>query len=161
MIDAPHIRLRLAREKLGQSPRETAEMAGINVESYYDLESHSDEVTQVLSIREVMKLCRAVGMSLTELFGWKQDEHTTLHPAELQTMIKSYIQSKQITLEIFENRVGFCMSAFLSDPNNFYSWNFDCLNAVCELVGINCSCLFSNLQSHADGQRNQRGQALE
>jgi DNA-binding CsgD family transcriptional regulator len=46
-------RIRQKRLAVGKSERETADRVGINLPSYYDLESHDNEILDCLSVREL------------------------------------------------------------------------------------------------------------
>jgi transcriptional regulator with XRE-family HTH domain len=76
-------RLKQARERRGKTPQEIAEAIGITVESYYDLES-TDDLSMVLSLRKILKLCRTLSLTPADLFGWQSAEIAPLLPETLQ-----------------------------------------------------------------------------
>ena len=128
-------RLKQAREGRGKTPQEIAEAIGITVESYYDLES-TDDLSMVLSLRKVLKLCQALALMPADLFGWQPVESSPLFPETLQRLINDYLNLKLMKMKSFEDLVGYYIAPFMANKDEFYEWNMDCLKAVCDAIGI-------------------------
>jgi len=110
-------RLRTAREQIGKSVEEMAALVGLNVPSYYDLESYADEVLSSLSIREFARLCKLLKISPRDLFAEEcQTEQDGTVVNSLAAKIRSYMETQEITLAEFEERVGWDVGAFLESP---------------------------------------------
>ena len=60
--------LREAREKAGKSVDEMASLLGISRAWYFDLESYDEEITDTLSLRQLLVLSKALGIDLADFF---------------------------------------------------------------------------------------------
>lgn len=61
--------IKAARERLGLTLRDVAERSGLSWNEYFDVELHENEAREVAHLRNVRKLCDALGLDLLDLFG--------------------------------------------------------------------------------------------
>jgi hypothetical protein len=138
-MPAPKQRLRRARERLGLEPQAVADSAGLDLPSYYDLETCDDELFTCIALRDLFNLCNVLRISPTNLFTDSPDEA----PAErhgfphLARCLRDHLASNHLSLDEFENRAGWSLSAFLDHPDTALDWNVDCLRAVCAQLNLN------------------------
>lgn len=132
-------KIRQKRLAVGKSEREMAELIGINLPSYFDLESYDDEVVNCLSLSELSKMNQALNMTPAELFSedvsGSDDAHLSF--AEFIEKVKSHIESHDMTVPEFEDKVGWELESLLNDPEEIWKRNVEFLKDVCVEVGIN------------------------
>ena len=112
---APHIRFREARQRLGLSPEELATQSGIIDAGVWDIEACEGDLTCCYSPREVQKFCRVLGIRPVELFGEEISE-SPVSASELIRLIHEECRSRGVTLEQFEDAVGWRLSACIEPP---------------------------------------------
>jgi transcriptional regulator with XRE-family HTH domain len=106
---APHIRFREARERLGLSPDEVAKQSGVSSAEIWDIEAYENELTSCHSPRSLQLFCRVLRVQPVDLFGGVSSG-PAISPAELVQRIHEECRSRQITLEQFEDVVGWRLS---------------------------------------------------
>jgi hypothetical protein len=101
---------------MGKSEAEVAIAAGLNLPSYYDVETDDDELESCLTLDEVSKLCAFLAVDPAWLYtGEKQ---TTPHPIDLATLsneVRLFIASRDITVAEFEDQVGYFIAPCFED----------------------------------------------
>ena len=112
---APHIRFREARERLGLSPDEVAAQSGVSDAGVWDIEACEGDLTCCYSPRDVQKFCRVLGIRPAELFGEEISE-PAVSADELARRIHEECRSRGVTLEQFEDAVGWRLSACIEPP---------------------------------------------
>jgi hypothetical protein len=103
----------------------------MSFESYRDIESYDDEITSVLSFRDVVALGRLLGLDLRRLFG-ADDKLVTFE--ELAEAIRGRLG--ETPLQQLEDEVGWELEAVLSDPSDFSDFTLDGLADVSAPLGI-------------------------
>jgi len=112
---APNIRFREARERLGLSPDELAARSGVSDAGVWDIEACEGDLTCCYSPRDVQKFCRVLGIRPVELFGEEISE-SAVSADELARLIHEECRSRGVTLEQFEDAVGWRLSACIEPP---------------------------------------------
>jgi transcriptional regulator with XRE-family HTH domain len=112
---APNLRFREARERLGLSPEEVSARSGVSSPSVWDLEEIDGEITCNYSPRGLQALCRVIGIRAVELFGDEVAE-PPVSAADLAQRIYTECRSRGVTLEQFEDAVGWRLSACKAPP---------------------------------------------
>jgi transcriptional regulator with XRE-family HTH domain len=112
---APHIRFREAREPLGLSPDELAAKSGVSDAGIWDIEAFEGDLTCCYSPADVRKFCRVLGIRPAELFGSEISE-PPVSPRELERLIHEECRLRGVTLEQFEDAVGWRLSACIEPP---------------------------------------------
>jgi len=134
-LDAFGKRLRAAREKSGKSAEEIAQSVGISVPAYYDLETFDDELTTSLPIQDVALLFKLLGIQPANFF------HTAPVPDPMTVdvfveKIVEYLKTRQMSVEIFEDLVGWDIEPLLNEPEKILSYDIDALREISSEVGI-------------------------
>ena len=114
-VVAPHIRFRDARERRGLSPDQVAAQSGVTDAGVWDIEECEGDLTCCYSPRDVQKFCRVLGIRPVELFGEEISE-PAVSGDELVRRIHKECRSRGITLEQFEDAVGWRLSACIEPP---------------------------------------------
>src|ERR1044071_3945837 len=94
-------KIRQMRLAAGKSEKEMAELIGINLPSYYDLESYDDEVLDCLSLCELKKMCQVLNITPVDLLSDEANEHRGLNHlpfAEFIETVERYVASEGITV---------------------------------------------------------------
>ena len=132
----PRLRFRQARERLGLSPEDVASRCGTSPGSVYDIEDFDGDMTACYSPKHIQRFCRVLNIRPAELFGVE----TTLTPVsaeELVQHIQEQCRSRGVTLEKFEDAVGWKLSACMSPPERLLEgMTVDGLQWLCRELGI-------------------------
>jgi len=138
--DAPPIaaRIQSARVRVGLDERTMAERIGISLPAYFDLEMHNDEVFTCLSLDQVRRLARTLGVSIVSLVADDPDAmRSALSMSHLVERLRQRLSQEGITADAFSDRVGWDITAALSDPESaWHDWNIDCLRDVSTELGV-------------------------
>jgi transcriptional regulator with XRE-family HTH domain len=135
-------RLCTAREQAGRSIEEMAALLDINTASYWDLETHDEEVLMCLSIQQVSLLCRTLNLAPTRLFVEEyREEREAVSAAGLAGKIAAHIEAQQIDLAEFGERAGWDVEALLERPEELM--NVDALKHICREIGVNWVAVLS------------------
>jgi len=113
---APHLRFREARERLGLSPDEVAARSGVADAGIWDIEAFEGDLTCCYSPSDVQKFCRVLNVRPVELFG-AEISGPPIPPEELVRLIHEERHSRGVTLEQFEDAVGWRLSACIEPPD--------------------------------------------
>ena len=130
-------RLREARERSGKSIDEMASLLGVSREWYNDLENFDDEITDTLSLRQLVALSKAIGVDLVDFFSngaSKPPENVSLDT--LAAKIDEYLSAHSLTVAEFEEAVGWEVANCLTEPSEFMNFNLDGLVDVTRPLGI-------------------------
>jgi transcriptional regulator with XRE-family HTH domain len=123
--------IRTAREAAGKDPGELAAALGMTYESYRDLEWHDDEITTVVSFREVTKLAELLELDLRRLFGGGAGVLTF---EDLAAAVRA--RTTEVPLEQLENELGWELADPLADPQAFGEFSLDGLADVATPFGL-------------------------
>ena len=141
-------RLREARERSGKSVDDMASLLGISREWYFDLEDYDEEITDTVSLRQLVLLSKAIGIDLVDFFSNgapKPVESVSLEA--LAEKINEYLTAQNLTVAEFEEAVGWELANCLTDPNQFMNFNLDGLMDVSRPLGVDWRAVLSDLQS--------------
>jgi hypothetical protein len=121
----------VAREAAGKDPGELAAALDMSYESYIDIESYDDEITSVVSFRDVVTLAELLELDLRRLFG---ADDTVVTFAELPAAVRTRL--RETPLEQLENEVGWELAEVVSDPAAFAEFSLDGLADVAAPLGL-------------------------
>lgn len=107
-------RFKELRERAGLSDEDIAHEMGISRSCIWDIESHEDELTSCYSPNEVSKFCRALAARPCDLFG--ATEESPISSKELVERIHMECRNRGISLEQFEEAVGWYLSRSIEPP---------------------------------------------
>ncbi|MEK6593930.1 MAG: helix-turn-helix domain-containing protein [Pseudomonadota bacterium] len=108
--------IRSNRIRAGKSQAEVAERLGLNAAWYADLEQRDEELASTLTIFQAMELAAILGMRLGDLLsdGTVPDQHISI--VELAERINAHVARAGISIDQFEDQVGWELRAFLDSP---------------------------------------------
>jgi len=111
---AAHIKT--LRERSGKSDLEMAQLLGLNISWYCDLESHDDELVSTLSLSQATRFASLLGVKLYDLLGESPAPGSTIPISQLPERVRAATAQAEVSLEEFENRVGWKLGQFLDTP---------------------------------------------
>jgi hypothetical protein len=130
-------RFREFRERAGLSEDEASWQMGISPSCLWDIESYEGDLPRCYSPIELRKFCQVLGIRSHELFGVDNIE-PPISSAELVRLIHEQCCLRGITLEQFEDAVGWRLSAGIEAPDNLLKgMSVDGLQWLCRELGIN------------------------
>lgn len=133
------VKIRQLRLAVGRSEKEMAESIGINLPSYYDLESYDEEVIDCLSLKELKQMCEVLKIAPVDLLSDAAKNNSRLNHlsfTEFTEMVKKHIESKGITVSEFEDRVGWEIEELLNHPESVWQRNVQFLKDTCSVLGV-------------------------
>ena len=112
---APHIRFREARDRAGLSHDQVAAQCGlpIGAAAIWDIEKHEGDLLNY-SLADMREISRVLGIRPGEIFGESPEPPLSAH--ELVAIIRQESVSRGLTLEQFEDVVGWRLSACIEPP---------------------------------------------
>jgi transcriptional regulator with XRE-family HTH domain len=133
---SPASRFREFRERAGLTHNEVANSLLISASCIWDIESNDDELSSCYSPRDIQKLCHVLGVRPVELFGGE----TTMSPisaVELVRLTHEQCHSRGVTLQQFEDSVGWHLSECIEPPEHlFEDITIDGLQWLCRELGV-------------------------
>jgi transcriptional regulator with XRE-family HTH domain len=134
---SPEFRFREFRERAGLSHDEAARQMGISSPAVWDIESCEDELSDCYSPSQVRRFCRVLGIRPSELFAVETVE-SPVSAAELVRLTHEQCRSRGVTLEQFEDIVGWQLTACIEPPERlFEDLPIAGLQGLCRELGIN------------------------
>ena|SRR5579871_6028332 len=142
------LRLQHLREQANLTAVEVAHHIGVSPASYFDLETYDDLVTSV-SINQVCKLVHVLKARVEELFDIQSDDPKTISHQTLSWLIEDFMRRSGITIDVFEDQVGWNIGPLLTSDEAVLTWNIEQLQDVCRLIEVSwvevlrqtCTCL--------------------
>jgi DNA-binding XRE family transcriptional regulator len=132
----PSKRFRELRERAGLSIDEAARRIGVPSPCIWDIESFEDEITSCYSPLEVQRFCKTLGASPSELFDVATSE-PAVSANELVALTYSECKRRGVTLEQFEDAVGWRLSQCIDPPERLLEdMSLDGLQWFCRELGI-------------------------
>ena len=109
-------RIRYHRVHAGKSPTEVARQLGLNDAWYHDLEHHDGELVSTLTLFQAIELASALGTQLHSLLGEATAPEERIALTDLPQMIRAHLASTRLSIEQFEEQVGWELHDFLESP---------------------------------------------
>jgi hypothetical protein len=135
--ETPATRVKSAREQAGLPEERVANLIGLNLASYADLELHADEIFMCVSLGQLRSLCGVLGTRLAVILG--EPSFANREPVALAAIVsrlQSHLQATATTVEAFEDKVGWRIQPVLDSPTSAAGWNLDQLRDVCSGMGV-------------------------
>src|SRR3954453_18484844 len=133
---SPEFRFREFRERVGLSHEEAARQMGISTPSVWDIENCNDEISDCYSPSQVRQFCRVLGVRPHELFAIETTE-SPVSAVELVRLIHEQCRSRGITLEQFEDAVGWRLSQCIEPSERLLEdISVEGLRWLCRELGI-------------------------
>ena len=108
--------IRNYRVRAGKSPGEVAQHLGLNDAWYQDLERHDDELASTLTLFQAIELASVLGVRLHDLLGKEAPPDELIALIDLPSRITAHVARKGISIEQFEEEVGWELQDFLQSP---------------------------------------------
>ncbi len=132
----PRLRFREARERLGLNESELAIQSGLYDAAIWDIEACEGDLTCCYSPSDLRKICKILCIHPVELFGEKISE-PEVSAEELVRLIHEECCLRGITLEQFEDMVGWRLSACIKPPQRLLEdLSIDGLQWLCRELRI-------------------------
>ena len=125
-------RFQKLRERAGISVEEAAALMNV---SPFHVETTDDEFTCSYSPSDVRRFCQVLGASPAELFGVNITE-PAVSVAELVQRIDAECRKRKLSVEQFEDIVGWRLSQCMSPPDRLFEVTLDGLQWLCRELGI-------------------------
>ena len=137
-ITSPATKFREFRERASLSPDEVAKRFDPLISSacIWDIESRDDELSSCYTPREVQRFSSILGVRPIELFGGEITE-PTISAVELVQLIREQCRLRCVTLDQFENAVGWRLSECIDPPERLLeSITIDGVQWLCRELGV-------------------------
>ena len=108
--------IRSYRVRAGKSAREVARHLGLNDAWYHDIEHHDDELASTLTLFQALELASVLGVRLRDLLSEDVFPEKSISLAELPSRINAHMASKGISIEQFEEEVGWDLHGVMESP---------------------------------------------
>lgn len=129
--------IRNARLRAHLTENRLADRIGVSVAVYGDLESYEAELFTTLSLRQVVSLCRHLGLSPRFTVAANAPAGTAITAAEVATALEARILERRRSVEAVEEEAGWAVAPVLENPESLWdAWNVDALIDVAEWAGI-------------------------
>jgi DNA-binding XRE family transcriptional regulator len=143
-IKSPASRFREFRERAGLSHEEAARQMGVASPAVWDIEGFENELSSCYSPSQVQQFARVLGVRPVELFG--TEVASPVSAIELVRLIHEQCRSRGVSLEQFEDAVGWRLSACIEPPERlFEDIGIDGLQWLCRELGIDWLRVISSL----------------
>jgi transcriptional regulator with XRE-family HTH domain len=109
-------RIRDLRARTGKTPVEMAGLLGVNIHWYDDLEQHDDELASTLTLGQAVRLAALLGATLHDLLAVSEERDEVISLQQLPERIASCLAREGISIEQFEDRIGWKLTPFLEHP---------------------------------------------
>jgi transcriptional regulator with XRE-family HTH domain len=109
-------RIRSYRVRAGKSRHEVAGHLGLNDAWYNDLEHHDDELASTLTLFQGVELASFLGVRLRDLLAEGRSPDELIALTELPSRITAHLTQSGMSVEQFEEEVGWDLREFLQSP---------------------------------------------
>jgi hypothetical protein len=129
-------RFREFRERAKLSEDEASWQMGITFSCLWDIENCPGDLSSCYSPIQLRTFCRVLGVSPYELFGVESKE-PQISLQELVRLIREQCRLRKMTLEQFEDVVGWQLSSSMEPPGKLLEdMSIDGLQWLCRELGI-------------------------
>jgi transcriptional regulator with XRE-family HTH domain len=133
---SPAIRFKEFRERAGLSHDEVARRFGVSSSCIWDIESIDDELSSGYSPSQLQQFCRILGIRPIEFFEVEIAEQP-ISATELVRLTHEECRTRGVTLEQFENVVGWRLSACIEPPEHLLQdISIDGLQWLCRELAV-------------------------
>jgi len=133
----PHIRFRVARERLGLSAHEVAARCDIQPIDVWEIEGLEGDLESCYTPRQVQKFCQALGIRPIDLFGDGISE-APVSADYLVQLIHAECQLRGVTLEQFEDVIEWrSLGSIIEPPEKLLEFiRINSLQRLCQALRI-------------------------
>jgi len=143
--------LQALRERTGKTIQQLAEETGLSIALLFDLEN-TDDLYDTVSIGQVNRLAHALDVKPSMLFGVARSSgnQKVIGLYQMPILLREYLEAKRLSIDQFEDQVGYEVRHILADPGTIHDWNIACLMAVASELGL---CWHDLLDSFSSEKR--------
>ena len=135
-VKSPNVRFKEARERLGLSIHDLESHCGIASPNVWDIEAFPGNLTCCYSPYDLQKFCDVLKIRPIELFAPEFSE-PAISTGELIRLIHEECRSRQISLDQFEEAVGWYLSRCMDPPERLLQdMSIDGLQWLCRELRI-------------------------
>ena len=109
-------RIRTFRVRAGKSAAEVVKHLGLNEAWYDDLEHSDDEFASTLTLFQAVELAALLGVRLRDLVSEETSAGASASLIDLPSLIEAHMARAGISLEQFEEQVGWELKDFMKSP---------------------------------------------
>jgi transcriptional regulator with XRE-family HTH domain len=138
-------RIRDLRGRSGRTERELADMLGLTVAGYCDLEQYDDELETTISIAQALALAHLLGTELAEIIG------ESVGPAPVQVsairagMVEQLDRSREAREEL-EDLIDWDLGPFLEAADQWMTvYTLDFIKSLSTAIGLNYGDVLAGL----------------
>lgn len=136
VVNSAESRFQELRERAGLSHDEAARQMGLSSASVWDIEKCKGDLSACYSPSQVRQFCRVLGVVPAELFG-AETAQAPVSATELVRLIHAQCRSRGVTLEQFEDAVGWRLSESIKPPERLLEdMTIDGLRWLCRELRI-------------------------
>jgi transcriptional regulator with XRE-family HTH domain len=141
-------RLQALRERAKKTIHQLAEETGLSIAALFDLEE-TDDLYDTVSIGQVKRLARALDVKPSMFFGLapSSGNQKAIGLYQLPVLLREYLEAKRLSIDQFEDQVGYEVRHILADPGAIHDWNIACLMAVASELGLRWHDLLDSFSS--------------
>ena len=144
--------IRNYRVRAGKSASEVASQLGLNESWYYDLEHYDDELATTLTLFQSMELASILGVRLRDLVNTDTWTDPSISLTELPPLIEVHVAKVGISIEQFEEQVGWELRELMQSPFKAISESpIIFVQAVAHQLSINWLSLVPDEQGNRQG----------
>jgi len=133
-------RIRRLREQTGKTDTEMAELLGMSLDSYCDLEMYDDELTTVPSVKQVRMLADILGVSMVRLLAEENlppDSIEKINYEDLVRRTKEYIDVNCANQDEFEDQIGWYLAdLFAGQESAWETYSIQFLQDLCRRLSL-------------------------
>jgi len=137
-------KIRARRTELGLSDLEVAQLAGISIHQYADVEQHADEFTSVLTSLEAKQLCEVLHLNLAELIGvgplvTDLSPHLSDQQIDRNLLISKRREELRISQHDLAESLGFedgVIDQIERDPNYLNNWPIELIISLANELNL-------------------------
>jgi transcriptional regulator with XRE-family HTH domain len=108
--------VRAYRIRAGKSAQQVASDLGINEAWYQDLETYDDELASTLTLFQAKHLALLLSVELSQLLKENEPAGRKVGLLDLPSIVRKHIEAENLSIEEFENLVGWELKGFLESP---------------------------------------------
>jgi DNA-binding XRE family transcriptional regulator len=130
-------RIRDLRGRSGRTERELADLLGLTVEAYCDLEQYDEELETTLSIAQAVTLARLLGTDLSQMIGDSAGA-TQVRISAIRAGMAPQLDSSPGAREQLEDLIDWDLGPFLEGADQWMTvYTLDFIRSLSAAIGLN------------------------
>jgi len=143
---APHLRFKEARERADISVADLSYESGVSSDCIRDIEAHEDELASCYSPKQLQRIAQILRIRPFEFFA-DTVSSSPVSADQLVQLIHAECRSRNLSLEQFEDVVGWKLNGFMDPPERlFETTTVDGLQWLCQELRLDWRDVLLSLQ---------------